>query len=65
MESQTSPLDPGESMQAYLALLRDDFRRPLVESLRRSVELKPAEHADVGNIRAAFEFVMDGSRLLR
>lgn len=65
MNSQTSSIDPGETLQAYLASLREDLRRSLVESLRRFVEPDPVERADVPNISAAFEFVVDGSRQRR
>ena len=65
MDSQTSSLDSGETLQAYLASLREDLHRSLVESLRRLVEPDRAEHADVANISAAFEFVVDGSRQRR
>lgn len=65
MDSQTSSLDPGETLQAFLASLRDDFRRPLVEALRRSVESGRVGRADVANVSAAFEFVVDGSRQRR
>ncbi|MBK1705926.1 hypothetical protein [Halochromatium glycolicum] len=65
MDSQTSPLDSGETLQAYLASLRDDLRHSLVESLRRFVEPDRPEHADVADISATFEFVVDGSRQRR
>jgi hypothetical protein len=65
MDSQTSSLDPGETLQAFLASLRDDFRRPLVEALRRSVESGRVGRPDVASVSAAFEFVVDGSRQRR
>lgn len=65
MDSPTSPLDPGETLQAFLASLRDDFRRPLVESLQRSVESVRVGRADAANVSATFEFVVDGSRQRR
>jgi hypothetical protein len=65
MDSQTSPVDTGETLQAYLASLQDDFRRALVESLRRSVELNRVEHVNPASISAPFEFVVDGSRQRR
>ncbi|MCF7994352.1 MAG: hypothetical protein K9L88_05890 [Chromatiaceae bacterium] len=65
MDSQTSPLDPDETLQAFLASLRDDFRRPLVDSLRRSVESDRVGGADAANVDRAFELVVDGSRQRR
>lgn len=65
VDSQKRPLDPGETLQAYLASLRDDFRRSLAESLRRSNDADHGEHAEAANISAAFEFVVDGSRQRR
>lgn len=61
MDSATSPLDPGETLQAYLESLREDLHRALVESLRRSVEPDAVGRADLPRVGASFEFVVDGS----
>ncbi|MBK1621420.1 hypothetical protein CKO42_24000 [Lamprobacter modestohalophilus] len=61
MDSQTSSLDPGETLQAFLASLRDDFRRPLVDSLRRSLESDRLGGADAATVDTAFECVVDGA----
>jgi len=65
MDSPTRSLDPGETLQAFLASLRDDVRRPLVDALRRLVESDRVGRTDLAHVSAAFEFVVDGSRQRR
>lgn len=66
MDNQKRSLDPSDSLQLYLASLRDEFQRSLAESLRRSGDYRREMPDDSANASAAFEFefefVVDGSR---
>ncbi|MEA1052510.1 hypothetical protein U5801_22270 [Lamprobacter modestohalophilus] len=65
MDSQARQVDPGDTLQAYLRTLQEEFRRSLAESLRRSGYLEQVEqdqHDLAVSQAAVFKFVVDGSR---
>jgi hypothetical protein len=62
MTSQTRPLEPGETLQRYLASLQAEFRRALAKSLQAAGNPEHIARYDTANVSATFEFVVDGSR---